>query len=100
MRYLDSEVLQGASDFIASQGQDYTQGDPLLNVPEHSASVWTTYDLSRQWQLGYGASYQGEYWISQHSATNPDGPLADRPGVLDAPRDGRPTRSTAMPRCS
>jgi catecholate siderophore receptor len=77
--HLESEVLQGASDFVATQGQDYTRGDRLLNVPEDSFSVWTTYDLSRQWQFGYGASYQGKYWLSQHSATNPDGPLLTAP---------------------
>ena len=77
--HLDSEVLQGASDFVSGQGQDYTRGDRLMNVPEDSFSIWSTYDLSRQWQLGYGASYQGKYWISQHSATNPDGPLATAP---------------------
>jgi len=72
--HLKSKVLQGASDFIASQGQDYTKGDPLLSTPENSLSLWTTYDLGR-WQLGYGATYVGSYVVSQHSATNPDGPL-------------------------
>src|SRR5690606_21817 len=31
--YLDSEVLQGASDFLAGNGRDYTRGDPLTNTP-------------------------------------------------------------------
>lgn len=77
--HLKSEVLQGASDFVSEQGQDYTRGDRLLNVPEDSLSLWTTYDLSHQWQFGYGASYQSKYWLSQHSATNPDGPLFTAP---------------------
>jgi catecholate siderophore receptor len=38
-------------------------------------SVWTTYDLSRQWQLGYGATYSGEITVQQHSATKPTGAL-------------------------
>src|SRR5690606_16845424 len=56
--YLDSEVLQGASDFAARGGvtgteADFTKGDPLANVPDHAFSAWTTYDLNRQWQVGY-----------------------------------------------
>jgi len=73
--HLKSKVVQGASNFIASQGQDYTKGDPLLSTPENSLSLWTTYDLSSAWQIGYGTTYVGSYNVSQHSATNPDGPL-------------------------
>jgi len=73
--HLDSKVLQGASDFVASQGGDFTKGDPLLSTPDNSFSFWTTYDISHAWQVGYGATYVGEYNVSQHSATNPSGPL-------------------------
>lgn len=78
--YLDSEVLQGASKYSAGIGQDYTKGDRLLNVPKHSFSLWTTYQLSFGLQLGYGATYQGEMYVAQHSSTNPNGPLATASG--------------------
>ncbi len=74
--FLDSEVLQGVSNRQSQLGLDFTKGDRLLNVPEHSFSLWTTYDLSPKWQIGYGATYQGKIWLSQHSAANPNGPLA------------------------
>ncbi|MEO8669992.1 MAG: TonB-dependent siderophore receptor [Tahibacter sp.] len=77
--YLDSKVVQGASNFVSSQGQDFTKGDDLLNVPVHSLSLWSTYDWNR-WQFGYGASYQGEYFLTQHSATNVSGPLIKADG--------------------
>ncbi|MEH6417717.1 TonB-dependent receptor [Pseudomonas sp. CGJS7] len=73
--FLDSEVLQGVSDRQAGLGLDYTKGDRLTQVPEHSFSLWTTYDLSPKWQIGYGATYQGKIWLTQHSATNVNGPL-------------------------
>jgi catecholate siderophore receptor len=72
--WLDSEVLQGVSDRQAGLGVDYTRGDNLLVVPDHSLNLWTTLDVG-QWQFGYGMSYQGEYYLSQHSATNLNGPL-------------------------
>ncbi|ALN84687.1 tonB-dependent siderophore receptor family protein [Lysobacter capsici] len=73
--FLDSEVLQGVSDRQAGLGLDYTKGDRLTQVPEHSFSLWTTYDISPKWQIGYGATYQGKIWLTQHSATNVNGPL-------------------------
>lgn len=69
--FLDSEVLQGASDFVSANGQDYTRGDPLTNVPRHAASLWTTYEPMRGFQLGYGLTYQGKVYIGQH--TSPTG---------------------------
>lgn len=72
---LDSEVLQGASEFVSGQGQDYTRGDALTNTPRHSASLWTTYDVMRGLQLGYGLTWQGQVYLQQHSASNIDGPL-------------------------
>ncbi|MBW8810472.1 MAG: TonB-dependent receptor, partial [Lysobacter sp.] len=73
--FLDSEVLQGVSNRQAGLGLDYTKGDRLTNVPEHSFSVWTTYDLNSRWQVGLGSTYQGKIWLTQHSATNVNGPL-------------------------
>lgn len=73
--HLDSEVLQGASSFDASQGADYTRGDRLTQVPEDAFNLWTTYDLNQEWQVGYGVTYQGKTRLTQHSESNPDGPL-------------------------
>ena len=49
---------------------------PLKPLPENALSVWTTYDVSRKWQLGYGATYAGWITVEQHSATKPTGELA------------------------
>lgn len=67
-----SKVLQGASDYVAAGGvngtqADFTKGDSLLNVPELAASLWTTYDVTRKLQLGYGLTYQGPTYQSQHA---------------------------------
>ena len=86
--YLDSEVLRNVSDYcLANPGigactggnaadPDFVAGDPLLATPENAMSVWTTYDLSRKWQLGYGATYAGWITVEQHSASKPSGELA------------------------
>ncbi len=80
--FLDSEVLQGASDSLSGAGQDHTRGDPLTNTPRHAASLWTTWDVARGLQLGYGLTWQGKVYIQQHSAANPDGPLPTVGGYL------------------
>ena len=62
--FLDSEVLQSVSDFVKeSTGIDAQAGNPLANVPEHSGSVWTTYDLA-DWTVGYGVNYQGSFYLT------------------------------------
>jgi catecholate siderophore receptor len=32
------------------------------NTPNNSFSLWTTYDITQQWQIGGGAFYQGNAW--------------------------------------
>ncbi len=66
--HLDSEVLQGVADSIAAAGQDYTRGDPLQNTPAHAASLWTTWDVMRGLQLGYGLTYSSKVHVLQHTA--------------------------------
>jgi catecholate siderophore receptor len=80
--YLDSEVLQGASDFASSRGEDYMKGDPLTNVPKNALSLWTAYDLPYRIQVGYGLTYQDEVYVTQHSATNVSGPLYTAPSYI------------------
>jgi catecholate siderophore receptor len=84
--FLDSEVLQGASDFVSDAGQDYTRGDPLLNVPRNAASLWTTWDAIEGLQLGYGLTWQDEVYTSQHTAATgafpPGSQLPTTPGYV------------------
>lgn len=67
----ESEVLQGVSNYVAGGGAsgtqaDFTKGDELTQVPNLALSLWTTYDFTRQLQLGYGITYTGESYLSQH----------------------------------
>ncbi len=36
-------------------------------MPDHAFSLFTTYDLPHDIQVGYGVTYQGEYYLSQHA---------------------------------
>lgn len=77
--YLDSEVLQGISNYAATQGPDYIKGDPLSNVPKHAFTLWTTYNFPFGLAVGYGATFQADMYLTQHSATNVNGPLVRAP---------------------
>lgn len=68
--FLDSKVLQDEADSV-DPSEDYARGDPLTNTPKHSASLWTTWDVERGVQLGYGLTWQGQVHTQQHTA--PDG---------------------------
>jgi catecholate siderophore receptor len=70
--YLDSEILQNISDIAIGGGTiDFQAGDPLPTTPEHSASLWTTYDFGNGIMAGYGATYQGEYTFNRFSSSAP-----------------------------
>lgn len=74
--YLDSEVRRGVSRRLAAQGLDFTKGDPLTNVPDHAFSLFTTYDLPHGIEVGYGVTYQGEYYLTQHGQITGSNPAA------------------------
>ncbi len=50
--FLDSEVTASANPLELER--------TLGNTPRHSASVWTTYDLPRGFQVGFGAQFTDE----------------------------------------
>ncbi|WP_029012731.1 TonB-dependent receptor [Niveispirillum irakense] len=64
--YLDSEVLQSVADGLATDAQ---KGNPLTSTPKHSGSLWTTYDLPFNVQLGYGATYTGAAYFNNSGTT-------------------------------
>lgn len=55
--YLDSELLQTVADGVAVDAQ---KGDPLPFTPEHALNLWTTYMVTDNIMVGYGATYSGE----------------------------------------
>ncbi len=69
--FLDSEQLQGVSDFCldnpgadgcgnSADDPDPARGNALPNTPRHSAGLWTTY-APGAWTFGYGATWQGAF---------------------------------------
>ena len=48
--YMDSELVRGAYD-------NAQVGDPLANTPEHTFSLFTTYEATRAFSFGGGAYY-------------------------------------------
>nr|WP_140231085.1 TonB-dependent receptor [Sphingomonas japonica] len=80
--YLDAKVLQSVSDFcLANPGVeecpnsadvlDPQAGRALIQTPEHSGSLFTTYTLPFGLQLGYGFTYQGDFAINAPSLAAP-----------------------------
>ena len=63
--YLDPEIVK-SNDL---QGGVPIEGKDLQNVPEHSATLWTTYDFLQKWQIGGGPTYVGRRY-SNNSNTN------------------------------
>ena len=59
--YLDSRVLEA----LEVTGGIPVKGKRIQNVPENTFSLWTTYDITDQWQVGGGVIY-----VDQRFANN------------------------------
>ena len=76
--HLDTEILQGASNYLSALGQDFAKGDPIMQTPKHALSIWSTYDIvPGRWQVGVGSNFQDKFALAQHSATLQTGPLPE-----------------------
>jgi catecholate siderophore receptor len=58
--WLDAEI-------VSASVLDRTLGKTPLNTPEHSATLWSTYNVTREWEVGGGATY-----LSSRFANNPN----------------------------
>jgi catecholate siderophore receptor len=68
--YLDSKVKQSISDVLQGQGAfDPQAGNPMINTPKHSGSLFTTYTLPFGLQVGYGLTYQGSFYLNNARPT-------------------------------
>jgi catecholate siderophore receptor len=63
--YLHSEVLRSVSALTPATG-DFIKGDALTQTPKHAFSLYASYDISKKLQVGYSATYQGEFYLTQH----------------------------------
>ena len=66
--FLDAKIVQASA-------LDGTQGKVPANTPRHSATLWTTYNLSRAWEAGTGVAY-----LSSRYASNTD--VVTAPGFV------------------
>ena len=66
--YLDTKVLESKD----VQGGIPVQGKRLIAAPEHSFTLWTTYDITTQWQVGGGVDLReparGQRQQHEHAA--------------------------------
>ena len=59
--YLDAEI-------VSASVLDATQGKVPANTPKNSASLWTAYDLTHEWQAGTGVTYMSDRYASNNNA--------------------------------
>jgi catecholate siderophore receptor len=55
--HLDAEIVRASA-------LDGTQGKVPANTPKNSASVWSTYNVTQEWEAGGGAAYLSERFAS------------------------------------
>lgn len=75
--YLDSELVDGGKQNIGTATapiwvDNVNNGNELGNTPEHSLSLWTTYNITDKITVGGGAFYVDEVWGSTNNSTYVD----------------------------
>jgi len=53
---------------VQASALDGTQGKVPANTPKNSASLWTAYNLTREWQVGTGVTYMSDRYASNNNA--------------------------------
>ena len=62
--FLDTKILK-SKDFQTVEGVNVSlEGKVPQNVPQHSATLWTTYDFLDKWQVGGGPTYVGSRYAN------------------------------------
>ncbi|MEO6748146.1 MAG: TonB-dependent receptor, partial [Casimicrobiaceae bacterium] len=55
--FLDAEITKASA-------LDGTQGKVPANTPRNAASVWTTYNITPQWEAGFGTTFSSSVYAS------------------------------------
>ncbi|HET7095753.1 MAG TPA: TonB-dependent siderophore receptor [Casimicrobiaceae bacterium] len=78
--YLDAEIVKASA-------LDNSQGRVPANTPRNSASLWTAYNLTHDWQVGTGITYMSDRYASNVNAVKaPDYFRWDAMVAYDQPR--------------
>lgn len=64
LAYMQGKIDKTFTTGSGTRQTTFKKGDKLQQVPEWSGSIWTTYDITPQWQAGYGLTYQGKMYLS------------------------------------
>ena len=59
--YLDAKIVKASA-------LDATQGNVPANTPKNSATLWTTWNVTQQWELGTGVAYMSDRYASNNNA--------------------------------
>lgn len=65
---LDGKILE-----LTESGNAVRDGNVLPNTPKHSASLWTTYTVGKEWEIGGGAIYVSERLVNNANTAAVDG---------------------------
>lgn len=58
---------------VQASALDGTQGKTLANTPRDNATLWTTYNLSKTWEVGGGATYMSNRFASNTNVVSAGG---------------------------
>ncbi|MEK8030007.1 TonB-dependent siderophore receptor [Ideonella sp. DXS29W] len=71
--YLNGKIVESPQIGSNADAGIAAEGKTAPNTPRHNATVWTTYRLTPQWELGGGAQFASERWLNNYETAKVDG---------------------------
>lgn len=71
--YLNGKIVESPQIGGGSDAGIAAEGKTAPNTPRHNATVWTTYRLTPEWELGGGAQFASDRWLNNFESAKVDG---------------------------
>lgn len=71
--YLNGKIVESPQIGSNADAGIAAEGKTAPNTPRHNATLWTTYRLTPQWELGGGAQFASERWLNNFESAKVDG---------------------------
>ena len=71
--YLNGKIVESPQIGTNSDDGIAAEGKTAPNTPRHNATLWTTYRLTPEWELGGGAQFASDRWLNNFESAKVDG---------------------------
>jgi catecholate siderophore receptor len=71
--FLDGRIVESPQVGSNADAGIRAEGKTAPNAPRHNATLWTTWRVAPQWELGGGAQFASERWLNNYETAKVEG---------------------------